>query len=109
MARFNKTKRRIWMVENGQMKRKLDQLASEEPLEILLRAGSEESTVAITMRTPGNDYELAAGFLYNEGILYDKHDVVQMTYCVDGEEEQEYNTLRVQLRNERLPDLTMLD
>ena len=109
MSRLNKSKRRIWTVENGQVKRKTDQLASEEPLEIMLRAGEQQRTVAITMRTPGNDYELAAGFLYNEGILRDKLDVVQMTYCVDGEKTQEYNSLRVQLRAEQLPDLATLD
>jgi FdhD protein len=110
MTRHSKTKRRIWIVENGQRKRKTDLLATEEPLEILLRAGDEQRTVAITMRTPGNDYELAAGFLYNEGIVHDKLDLVQMTYCVNDEQEaQEYNALRVQLRAQRLPELAALE
>jgi len=110
MARLNKVKRRIWTLEDGQIKRKEDLLAGEEPLEILLRAGEEQRTLAITMRTPGNDYELAAGFLYNEGILTEKFDIVQMTYCTDGSETaQEYNTLRVQLRSEQFPDVTKLE
>jgi FdhD protein len=109
MARFNQTKRRIWTFDNGQVTRRSDLLATEEPLEILLRAGDEGRTVAITMRTPGNDYELAAGFLHNEGILQDKHDLVQMTYCTDGSATQEYNALRVQLRRDTLPALPQLE
>lgn len=110
MTRLNKTKRRIWSVENGQVTRKADHLATEEPLEILLRAGGDQRTVAITMRTPGNDYELAAGFLHSEGIIVDKRDIVQMTYCTDGSGQlQEYNALRVQLRQDTLPELAQLE
>lgn len=108
MPRSNKSKRRIWAVEAGTVRRKQDFLAGEEPLEILLRAGEEQRTLAITMRTAGNDYELAAGFLYNEGIIHNKHDIVQMTYCVDGNQ-QEYNSLRVQLAQESLPTLPQLE
>ena len=108
MPRSNKSKRRIWAVEAGTVRRKQDFLAGEEPLEILLRAGEEQRTLAITMRTAGNDYELAAGFLYNEGIIHNKHDIVQMTYCVDGGQ-QEYNSLRVQLAQESLPNLPQLE
>ncbi len=49
-----------------------DSLAVEEPLEIRLRSGGAVRTVALTMRTPGADDELAAGFLYAEGILRDR-------------------------------------
>jgi FdhD protein len=66
--------------------------------------------VAITMRTPGNDYELAAGFLYNEGVIQGKADITQMIYCVDGEQAlQEYNLLRINLAAAQLPDLHQLD
>jgi FdhD protein len=109
MSRFNKTKRRICSVENGQLRKKSDYLASEEPLEIQLRAGEERRTLAITMRTPGHDYELAAGFLYNEGLIQDKYAITQMTYCVDSERSvQEYNSLSVQLNTSHLPDLPQL-
>lgn len=110
MSRLNKTKRRIWTVDNGQIRRKSDYLAGEEPLEIQLSAGGEQRTAAITMRTPGHDYELAAGFLYNEGIIQNKLDILQMTYCVGNERElQEYNMLNVNLRRDQLPDLPQLD
>jgi FdhD protein len=104
----NKKKRRIWAAENGEIHRKHDLLAAEEPLELMLRAGAEQRTIAITMRTPGDDYELATGFLYNEGIIQAKTDLLQMTYCVDGGQ-QEYNALRVQLRSDNLPALPQLE
>ena len=104
MTRFNKKKQSIWKVKGDQITRKKDTLATEEPLEILLRAGEEQKTLAITMRTPGNDYDLAAGFLYNEGIIHSKADFTSMTYCVD-DKQQEYNSLRVQLTVDSVPHL----
>jgi FdhD protein len=108
MTRLNKKKQSIHVVENGQLTRKKDLLATEEPLEILLRAGDEQKTIAITMRTPGNDYDLAAGFLHNEGIIQSKNDFGNMTYCVDGNQ-QEYNSLRVQLTTDSFPELHQLE
>ena len=54
-------------------------LATEEPLAIEL----DGTRVATTMRTPGNDFELAVGFCHNEGLL-DGHRVVEVKYCVNG-------------------------
>jgi FdhD protein len=48
-----------------------DLLAVEEPLEIRLQHNLDDKPVSITMRTPGHDFELAAGFLFTEGILHD--------------------------------------
>lgn len=110
MTRASKTKHRLWVAEDGRLGRKTDFLAVEEPLEIRLRAGEEEQTLAITMRTPGADYELAAGFLYNEGVINDKDSLYQMTYCVGSDRDrQEYNQLIVQLRAPRLPELPHLE
>jgi FdhD protein len=108
MVRLSKRKQQIFAHDGEAVTRKQDLLAVEEPLEIRLRAGGEQRTVAITMRTPGDDYELAAGFLYNEGIVASRHDVAEMTYCVD-DGDQEYNTLRVELRAETLPELPQLE
>src|SRR5439155_2200228 len=67
-------------------------VVAEEPLEI--RVGGEALTV--TMRTPGNDFELAAGFLLTEGIVGGGDDIRRLVYCVDGEEQQ-YNVVDVVL------------
>jgi hypothetical protein len=52
-------------VRRGAARRERDQLVSEEPLLVRVSAGGESGTVAVTMRTPGHDFELAAGFLFS--------------------------------------------
>lgn len=63
-----------------------DYLAIEEPLEIQLGygpAGSRQiKSISVTMRTPGNDFELAAGFLMTEGVVHDANDIEQIAYAV---------------------------
>ena len=110
MSRASKTKRRLWRIEAGQVQRQSDLIVVEEPFELRLKAGNAEKTLAITMRTPGDDYELAAGFLYSEGIIKHKDQLLRMTYCVDGTtKQQEYNQLRIQLRDDQLPELPQLE
>jgi FdhD protein len=63
----------------------LDYLAIEEPLEIQLTYGPHGSrqlrSISVTMRTPGNDFDLAAGFLMTEGVVRDANDIEQITYA----------------------------
>ena len=63
----------------------LDQLAIEEPLEIQITYGPSNSrqttSISVTMRTPGNDFDLAAGFLMTEGVVKNANDIEQISYA----------------------------
>ena len=74
-----------------------DALATEEPLEIRAQGpGQDAQRVAVTMRTPGGDFELAAGFLFTEGCRGPR--VRRVAYCDDlDDEEQRYNVVTVTL------------
>jgi FdhD protein len=65
----------------GKSDRRADELAQEEPLEIRVRGRA----ISITMRTPGEDPELAAGFLLSEGIVHQPGDVLRIELCGRGE------------------------
>ncbi|WP_414582994.1 formate dehydrogenase accessory sulfurtransferase FdhD [Scytonema sp. PCC 10023] len=105
----SKTKTTTWVVENGKIRSRQDQLTTEEPLEI--RLASPQKTIAVTMRTPGADFELAAGFLYSEGVISCREDIQRMSYCVDksADGEQRYNIVNVTLREGLNPDLQPLE
>jgi FdhD protein len=86
----------------GDRSRRKDVVAVEEPLEIRvedLHGGRvRTTTVSVTMRTPGDDFELAVGFLFGEGLLASARDVAEISYCM-GEEPQQYNIVVVRLRS----------
>ena len=83
-------------VEAGEHSRRRDRLATEEPMEIRVdEPGAEQRNVAVTMRTPGNDFELAAGFLFTEGLIAGQADVRNIRYCAVPSEEQHYNVVSV--------------
>jgi FdhD protein len=109
--RTSKTKTRVRVVEDGKMRVRPDTLATEEPMEIRLISGGERQTVAVTMRTPGADFELAAGFLYGEGIVKGSDDIARISYCVDADLDaaQQYNIVNVELRGGREYDLRPLE
>jgi FdhD protein len=71
--------------QNGQSQNVKDTLAVEEPLEIRLEYGPEnqrqQKSISITMRTPGSDFDLALGFLFTEGLIDKKSDVLSIDYC----------------------------
>lgn len=79
---------------------KTDDVVTEEPLELRLSDGAASSTLAITMRTPGNDFELAAGFLYDEAIVRGRDEIVSITYCLDSalDAQQQYNVVTIELQ-----------
>lgn len=81
-----------------------DALAVEEPLEI--RVGGQ--SVAVVMRTPGHDRELAAGFLVTEGIVRRREDVLDLVYCRGGGGAPEENIIDVLLAAGAKVDLARL-
>ena len=105
----SKKKVKIWAVKNNTVRSFSDTIAIEEPLEI--RLVNPQQTIAITMRTPGADFDLVAGFLYSEGILRQREDLRQISYCVapqvDGE--QRFNIVNIQLREGIVPNLPALE
>jgi FdhD protein len=74
---------RIQVSRTNKSGTKLDQVVGEEPLEIRVESANETSRLAITMRTPGNDLELTAGFLWSEGLLRNREDLIAITSCKD--------------------------
>ncbi len=92
---------KVSRLEDGRLADRRDVVAVEEPLEIRVeytRNGAREtSAVSVTMRTPGHDFELAAGFLYGEGLVRRREDVAEISYC-QTDERQMYNIVLVKLR-----------
>ncbi len=123
----SKSEARVWVVQDAERIARTDQVATEEPLEIRVRAGravdgrgpvpvfrrqgAGERTVSVTMRTPGHDFELAAGFLYGEGIVHSADDIHALSHSDDTrlEEDRRFNTVNVDLRGDTLPDLQSLE
>ncbi|MEV6293015.1 formate dehydrogenase accessory sulfurtransferase FdhD [Streptomyces sp. NPDC004059] len=70
-------RRRVLRIRDGAPSARPDTLAAEEPMEI--RVGGRPLTV--TMRTPGDDFDLAAGFLAGEGVVHAAEDVTGIRYC----------------------------
>lgn len=93
--------------------RRVDQLAVEEPLEIRLAFGpaSErcEQSISITMRTPGHDAELAAGFSFGEGIIAASRDIESIRHCGPPNEFGGFNAVRVELQADVAVDLDRLE
>jgi FdhD protein len=87
--------------------RRVDTLAGEEPLEIRIgRAGEAHRPLAVTMRTPGDDLDLAIGFLFTEGLIQVAHDVVTARLCAGTDEPNTYNVVDVTLATHVPPPAT---
>jgi FdhD protein len=83
-----------------------DRLVTEEPMEIRVAGpGQEPAAFAVAMRTPGNDFELAAGLCLTEGLIASSHDIAGIAYCIGREREQMFNVVTVRLRAPVATDL----
>lgn len=89
---------RLLAVSGDGSARRRDQLAGEEPMEIRVGTpGADQQAVAVTMRTPGSDFELAVGFLITEGVIDSAAAVRSVRYCDVPRAEQQYNVVTVDL------------
>jgi FdhD protein len=87
-------RRVLKVVAGGEVRRARDRLAVEEPLELRV-AGRP---VGVTMRTPGNDFELAIGYCISERLVAGQEDVAAVRFCAPEGQAQEFNVLTVDLR-----------
>ncbi len=87
-------------LDGARQSHKADQVVAEEPLELRLVSNGTTRTLAVTMRTPGNDFELAAGFAYSEAIVRARDEIAGVSYCLDPavDPDQRYNIVNVELR-----------
>lgn len=78
----SKTAVKVVQMQDGKAEQtRRDIVATEERLETRLIAGSDTRRVAVKMRTPGTDFELAAGFLFSEGVIARREDIRTISYC----------------------------
>jgi FdhD protein len=104
----SKTKWRVTIVEEASIHSRLDYITTEEPLEI--RLVNPKKILAITMRTPGADFELVAGFLSSEGVITQRNQLLNLSYCVDEKDgKQQENIINVHLSEERFFAIPALD
>ncbi|WP_073951757.1 formate dehydrogenase accessory sulfurtransferase FdhD [Streptomyces kebangsaanensis] len=99
-------RRKVIRIRDGAVSSRPDTLVAEEPLEIRLNG----KPLAITMRTPGDDFALAAGFLVSEGVLGSASDVLNIVYCAGATAEgrNTYNVVDVRTAADVvLPDITL--
>ncbi|MBA2889150.1 formate dehydrogenase accessory sulfurtransferase FdhD [Nonomuraea soli] len=95
MATYRALRRPVLKIRSAVPSRRIDHLAAEEPLEIRL----DGTPLTVTMRTPGDDFDLAAGFLVSEGAVGSAGDISSIRYCAGATAEglNTYNVLDVRL------------
>ena len=99
---------------DGERQSLADSVAVEEPLEIRLGFSTPDGravrSISITMRTPGNDEELAAGFLYGESIVREHSDIASIETCgPPAPDSGNHNVIRVELDSNVAVDLARLE
>lgn len=97
----------VLRIRGSQHTTRPDTVAAEEPLEIRL----DGTALAVTMRTPGDDFDLVHGFLATEGVIAGPQDVAGLRYCdsLDADGRNTYNVVDVDLAPGVRPPDTALD
>lgn len=113
MSRSSVSSIQITKINGNDIQQTVDLLAVEEPLEIRLGYGPAnnrmQKSISVTMRTPGNDFELALGFLITEGIIQSANQIYKIHYCTEANTiENKENIVRVELNPEVEIDLSKL-
>jgi FdhD protein len=86
-------------VDGEQARERSDRLVTEEPMEIRVHGpGQDAAPLVVTMRTPGNDFDLAVGFCITEGVIDSAAEVATVAYCLPDDGVQQYNIVTVRLR-----------
>lgn len=102
----------VTMFDGTEVDLRRDRVTAEEPLEIRLihevEGQQKVSSVAVTMRTPGDDFELAAGFLVSEGVVRSDDDIWRLAYCEETHAAEAHNVVEVYLHPRVSPDLNLL-
>jgi FdhD protein len=104
MVTFDATRRpttsvRVGAWSEGTLRERPDRIVTEEPMEVRIHPPSGDATpLAVIMRTPGHDFELAVGFCLTEGIIDSGADLAEVRYCLGPDAQQEYNVVTVATR-----------
>ena len=90
---------RVTALDGTEVRERPDRVVTEEPMEIRVQGrGRPPEPLAVTMRTPGNDFELAVGFCVTEGVLVGLGSLEEVAYCVGDEGAQRYNVVTLRVR-----------
>ena len=98
-ARGTTARASVRAVDGDRTRERSDRLVTEEPMEVRLHGPEQEpEPLVVTMRTPGNDFDLAVGFCITEGVIDSAAGVATVAYCLPDDGVQQYNVVTVALR-----------